>query len=44
MFLYRLVRRRRRPQIIVHAITFKKLLGFLSFVAQLLVLTYRLPD
>ena len=31
MFLYRFVRRRRRPQILVHAITFEQLLGFLSF-------------
>ena len=51
MFLYRFVRRRRRlrrrrrrPQIVVHAITFEQLFGFLSFLAQLLALTYRLPD
>ena len=49
MFLYRFVRRRRRrrrrrPQILVHAITFEQRLGFLSFLAQLLVLTCRLPD
>ena len=51
MFLYRFVRRRRRlrrrrrrPQILVHAITFEQLFGFLSFLAQLLALTYRLPD
>ena len=48
MFLYRLVRRcrrrRRRPQILVHAITFEQLFGFLSFLAQLLALTCRLPD
>ena len=45
MFLYRFVRRRRRrPQILVHAITFEQLLGFLSFLAQLLALTCRLPD
>ena len=47
MFLYRFVRRRRRrrrPQIIVHAITFEQLFGFLSFLAQLLALTCRLPD
>ena len=32
MFLYRFVRRRRcRPQILVHAITFEQLFGFLSF-------------
>ena len=43
MFLYRFVRRR-RPQILVHAITFEQLFGFLSFLAQLLALTYRLPD
>ena len=43
MFLYRFVRRR-RPQILVHAITFEQLFGFLSFLAQLLVLTCRLPD
>ena len=42
MFLYRFVRR--RPQILVHAITFEQLFGFLSFLAQLLALTYRLPD
>ena len=48
MFLYRFVRRRRRrhrrPQILVHAITFEQLFGFLSFLAQLLALTYRLTD
>ena len=46
MFLYRFIRRRRRrrPQILVHAITFEQLFGFLSFLAQLLALTYRLPD
>ena len=44
MFLYRFVRRRRRPQILVHAITFEQLFGFLSFLAWLLALTYRLPD
>ena len=53
MFLYRFVRRcrrrcrhrrlRRRPQILVHAITFEQLFGFLSFLAQLLALTCRLP-
>ena len=43
MFLYRFVRRR-RPQILVHAITFEQLFGFLSFLAQLLALTYRLTD
>ena len=56
MFLSRFVRRRwrrrrrrrrrlrRRPQILVHAITFEQLFGFLSFLAQLLALTCRLPD
>ena len=51
MFLYRFVRRcrrrrrrRRRPQILVHAITFEHLFGFLSFLARLLALTYRLTD
>ena len=46
MFLYRFVRCRRRspPQILVHAITFEQLFGFLSFLARLLVLTYRLTD
>ena len=52
MFLYLFVRRRRRrrrsrrrrPQILVHAITFEQLFGFLSFLAQLLALTCRLPD
>ena len=52
MFLYRFVcwrrrvcwRVRRRPQIIVHAITFEQLFGFLSFLAQLLALAYRLTD
>ena len=48
MFLYRFVRRRRhrrrRPQILVHAITFEQLFGFFSFLAQLLALTCRLPD
>ena len=45
MFLYRFVRRRRRscrrcrrPQILVHAITFEQLFGFLSFLAWLLAL------
>ena len=36
--------RRRRPQILVHAITFEQLFGFLSFLAQLLALTCKLPD
>ena len=31
IYLYRFVRRRRRPQILVHAITFEQLLRFLSF-------------
>ena len=50
MFLYRFVRRRprlrlrRQPQLLVHAITFEQLFGFLSFLARLLALTYRLPD
>ena len=48
MFLYRFLRRRvgrrRRPQILVHAITFEQFFGFLSFLAWLLALTYRLPD
>ena len=49
MFLYRFVRRHRRrrrhrPQILVHAITFEQLCGFLSFLARLLALTCRLPD
>ena len=51
MFLYQFVRHRRRvrcrhrrPQILVHAITFEQLFGFLSFLAQLLALTYRLTD
>ena len=45
MFLYRFVRRRRRrPQILVHAITFEQLFGFLSFLARLLALTFKLPD
>ena len=47
MFLYRFVRRRccrRRPQILVHAITFEQLSWFLSYLAQLLALTYRLHD
>ena len=43
MFLYRFVRCR-RPQILVHTITFEKLCGFLSFLARLSALTYRLPD
>ena len=43
MFLYRFVRRR-RPQILVHAITFEQLFGFLSFLPRLLALTYRLTD
>ena len=45
-FLYRFVhphrRRRCRPQII-HAITFEQLFEFLSLLARLLALTYRLP-
>ena len=45
MFLYRFVRRhRRRPQILVHVITFEQLFGFLSFLVRLLALTCRLPD
>ena len=47
MFLYRFVRRRRwsrQPQILVHAITFEQFFGFLSFLARLLALTYRLTD
>ena len=44
MFLYRFVRHRRRPQILVHAITFEQHFGFFSFLAQLLALTCRLPD
>ena len=47
MFLYRFVRRhrrRRRPQILVHAITFEQLFGFRLFLARLLALTCRLPD
>ena len=44
MFLYRFVRCRRRSQILVHAITFEQLFQFLSFLAQLLALIYRLPD
>ena len=44
MFLYRFVRHRRRPHILVHAITFEQLFGFLSFLARLLALTYRLTD
>ena len=50
VFLYRFVRhrrcrhRRRRPQILVHAITFEQLFGFLSFLTRLLALTCRLPD
>ena len=43
MFLYWFVRRR-RPQILVHAITFEQHFGFLSFLAWLLALTCRLPD
>ena len=42
MFLYWFVRR--RPQILVHEITFEQLFGFLSFLARLLALTCRLPD
>ena len=42
MFLYPFVRR--RPQILVHAITFEQLFGFLSFLARLLALTCRLPN
>ena len=53
MFLFRFVRRRRRrcrhrhhrrAQIIVHAITFEQLFGFLSFLARLLAVTNRLTD
>ena len=39
MFLYRFVRRR-RPQILVHAITFEQLFGFLSFLARLSALEF----
>ena len=44
MFLYRFVHCRHGPQILVHAITFEQLFQFLSFLAQLLALIYRLPD
>ena len=45
MFLYRFVCQRRcRPHTFVHGITFEQLFGFLSFLAQILALTYRLPD
>ena len=48
MFLYRFVHRcrqlRRRPQILVHVITFERNFGFLKFLARLLALTCRLPD
>ena len=45
IFLYRFVgRRRRRPQILVHAITFEQLLRFFFIFRRLLALTYRLPD
>ena len=37
-------RRCRQPQILVHVITFEQLFRFLSFLAQLLALTCRLPD
>ena len=44
LFLYRFVRRRRRwPQVLVNAITFEQLFGFLLFLALLLALTYKLP-
>ena len=43
MFLYRFVRRC-QTQTFVHAITFEWLFRFLLFWAQLLALTYRLPD
>ena len=33
-----------QPQLLVHAITFEQLFGFLSFLARLLALTCRLPD
>ena len=48
MFLYRFVRHRRRcrrrrgQQILVHAINFEQFFGFLSLLARLLALTYRL--
>ena len=43
MFLYRFSRRRRRrrPPQMIH---FEQLFGFLSFLARLLAMTYRLPD
>ena len=44
MFLYRFVRCRRWLQILVREMTFEQLFGFLSFLARLLALTYRLPD
>ena len=45
MFLYRFVRRsRRRPQILVHSITFEQRFGLLLFLARLFALTYSLFD
>ena len=45
IFLFRFGRRRRRrPQILVHAMTFEPLFRFLSFLAQLLALNYWLTD
>ena len=44
MFLYRFVPRRHRMQTFVHAITCEQPFGFLSILAGLMDLTYRLPD
>ena len=44
LFLYRLVRRHRRPHSCFHAITSEQLFRFLSFLVGLMNLTYRLPD
>ena len=44
MFLYWFVRRRRRPQTFFHVIIFEQLCGFLSFLAWLVTLAYKLPD
>ena len=44
MFVYWFVRRRRRPQSLVHVINSEQLLRFISFLVGLMTLTYRSPD
>ena len=44
LFLYRFVRHRHWPQILVHSITFEQRFEFLLFLSRLLALIYRLAD